>query len=210
MKKLNGNIVGGVLIFLHLVGVVGYLTPFLRPLFLFLTPFNLLLSGVLLMYYHERHTLRFWAVSSIIIVFGFLIEVAGVQTGLIFGEYQYLTTLGFKVWDVPPIIGLNWFLLVYTSADLSRRWLSSRIYRIMLGSIVMVILDLLIEPVAVSYQYWEWLGGEGIPIQNYIAWFVIAACMQVLFHWKTSTNKNVIAPYLLVAQLLYFLALNIL
>ena len=41
---------------------------------------------------------------------GFIFEIIGVKTGLIFGHYKYCNGLGTKVFDVPLIISLNWAL----------------------------------------------------------------------------------------------------
>jgi putative membrane protein len=43
----------------------------------------------------------------IIAVAGFFIEAIGVNTGLIFGNYVYKTTLGWKFLETPLIIGVN-------------------------------------------------------------------------------------------------------
>jgi putative membrane protein len=47
----------------------------------------------------------------LIAVAGFFIEAIGVNTGLIFGNYVYKTTLGWKFLETPLIIGVNWILL---------------------------------------------------------------------------------------------------
>ncbi len=43
----------------------------------------------------------------------------------------------------------------------------------------MLLMDLLIEPVAIHLGYWSWTGGD-IPIQNYLSWFVISLVMALV------------------------------
>ena len=53
---------------------------------------------------------------------GFFVELLGVKTGLIFGNYHYGATFGAKWQDVPYLIGLNWAAMVfYTSSFLAPR-----------------------------------------------------------------------------------------
>jgi putative membrane protein len=48
------------------------------------------------------------------------LEVVGVKTGLIFGEYKYGSTLGIKLFEVPLIIGFNWVFVILGSISISR------------------------------------------------------------------------------------------
>ena len=41
-----------------------------------------------------------------------LTEAIGVNTGLLFGTYEYGANLGFKIFGVPLIIGVNWTVLI--------------------------------------------------------------------------------------------------
>ena len=48
----------------------------------------------------------------------------------------------------------------------------------------MVLLDIMIEPVAIELDFWQWEGGN-IPLQNYLMWFIVALFM----NWIISFNK---------------------
>jgi putative membrane protein len=39
--------------------------------------------------------------------------------------------------------------------------------------------DIILEPVAVKFGYWSW--GHNIPLQNYLAWFVISLAATYIF-----------------------------
>ena len=58
----------------------------------------------------QARPLLFWLVP--IYLGTFLLEVAGVATGAVFGSYRYTPALGALVWGVPPVIGWNWVLVV--------------------------------------------------------------------------------------------------
>nr|WP_237487944.1 carotenoid biosynthesis protein [Hufsiella arboris] len=139
---------------------------------------------------------------------GFFIELAGVKTELIFGKYAYGSTLGIKLWDIPLLIGINWVLLVFgVSSALSYVPFGSKYFKVSIGAIVMVLLDRLIEPVAVKFDYWSWQSGR-IPLQNYLAWFVISWLMLfVIFRFKFE-KRNATAAVLLLVQFLFFAILN--
>lgn len=208
MKKPNHVIVGSVLIILHVVGVAGYLIPATTELFLILTPANLIISALALAVYQEQNTARFFIVSGAIALAGYLIEVLGVKTGVIFGEYSYLTTLGFKVADVPLLIGINWIILVIGTSEVSARVFKGFAARATFAAMLMMLMDVLIEPVAIAYQYWEWEDSQ-VPIQNYMAWFAVALVFQLVYNKMIPNTKNSVAIYLIIAQMLYFGGLNI-
>ena len=71
------------------------------------------------------------------------------------------------------------------------------------------IIDLIIEPVAVSLDFWQWEGGI-IPLFNYLSWLLIAIVIQiVLFKAKIETNR-LFSFYYLFVQLIFFSLLLIL
>lgn len=115
-----------------------------------------------------------WAVPVLALTFG--LEVLGVATGAVFGAYRYGPVLGWHLAAVPPVIGFNWVLVVWGVHAGLRRWLPDLPagIRIAAAALLCVGFDVLLEPVAVRLNYWVWDGGA-IPLQNYLAWGVIAA-----------------------------------
>ena len=182
------------------------LTPF--ESFISLTPLNLLITSSLLLVFHKEWNWQFVLFIVLSIIIGFIAEVVGVATGAIFGEYTYGTTLGWKWWDVPLVIGLNWFLLSYICSSLALRFFSNLWIRTLCAASLMVILDFLIEPVAIEYNFWRW-ETEEVPIQNYIAWFIIAFLPCYLFFSLEFKRQNQFAIYVFGAQFLFFLMNNI-
>ncbi|UZR94158.1 carotenoid biosynthesis protein [Chondrinema litorale] len=182
------------------------LTPF--ESFISLTPLNLLLTSAMLLYFHKDWNRQFFVYVIMAMLTGFFAEVLGVATGVIFGEYAYGATLGWKFLEVPLVIGINWFLLSYVCSSLMFG-VSSNIYiRTMAASLLMVILDLLIEPVAIKYDFWTWAGNE-IPLQNYFAWFIIGLIPCFLFYFLNFKKQNLFAVYVFGAQLMFFFLNNL-
>lgn len=202
-----------VIIFLaliHVVGVGGVLL--LGPEMMRLTPLNLLISAAVLVYFHPERNWRFWIYTSTVLVSGFIIEWIGVKTGLVFGHYYYGKNLGLLLFDIPLIIGVNWLLLSYSSSILAQRVMlyfslsASVIHQSLLASFLMVLVDMFIEPVASACGFWFWKDGS-IPIQNFVAWFVFSFAFNYLFARLKISSKNIIAPFLFVIQLLFFVAI---
>ncbi|MEO0896522.1 MAG: carotenoid biosynthesis protein [Bacteroidota bacterium] len=166
---------------------------------------NLLLSISILAYFHKAWTVPFGIFAFVTFWAGYLIEVIGVTTGAVFGPYHYETALGFKIAGVPPLIGINWLMLVYISNIISQKVVKNIWIRATLGAILVLLLDLVIEPMAIQYDFWLWDTEQGIiPTQNYIAWGLIAWLMSFGFHSIDQEKENSIAPALYVIQLLFF------
>jgi len=197
-----------IVVVFHLVGLIGMTVPALKPLFQLLTPFHLLICTFILLSFHRDWGKAFQIFVVIAFTVGFSSEVLGVKTGFPFGDYAYSEVLGFQLFEVPLLIGVNWFLLVYlTGALLQGRvsWYLAAVF----GAIMMVGLDILIEPVAVKLNFWQWEGAE-IPLSNYVAWFVVALIIQIFYHRQKFQKENPLAGVLLMSLVVFFLALNLL
>ena len=126
----------------------------------------------------------------------------------LFGDYSYGTNLGPKFLGVSPVIGINWGVLALASASLVKRFVSSLGLKIILSSLLMLSVDLLMEPVAIKSGFWSW-GGYDVPLYNYVCWFLVAVFLQwVLFKsGKAETNK--VYETLLILIVLFFSFLNL-
>ncbi|RCK77634.1 MAG: hypothetical protein IGBAC_1943 [Ignavibacteriae bacterium] len=113
----------------------------------------------------------------LIYIISFLIEVIGVNTGLIFGEYTYGQTLGLKISNTPVIIGLNWVLLVYLTSSIVEKYNISNLLKILIASFLMLVYNIVLEKVAPLLDLWQF-SKNVVPVKNYIAWLIIA----IFFH----------------------------
>ena len=194
---------GIVLLIFHLVGLVGLNLNSSRDLFLLLTPFNLLLTATLLFWQHEHFNRPFILFATGIFLAGLGIEMIGVQTGIIFGHYTYGEALGPKIMETPWMIGVNWLVLIYATGGIANRLAAPWWVKTMVAASLMVVLDFFIEPVATCLGFWTWQEGI-IPIQNYIAWWVVSSAMLVFFYKVRFSKDNPISPWVYGVQLLFF------
>ncbi|MFW5757480.1 MAG: carotenoid biosynthesis protein [Bacteroidota bacterium] len=190
------------------VGIIGLANPASRELFKGLMPFSLLLGMGLMFIAHDKWKVKQVLVLLIVALVGYWIEVAGVLTGEVFGQYNYGNSLGIKVWDTPPMIGLNWMMLIYCVYYMMQQTRLPAWGQSIAGSALMVVYDIIMEPVAIRLDMWSW-GGNDIPMQNYIAWFVISLLLLALMHLTQMRYKNRVAPVLFFVQMMFFIILNI-
>ncbi len=140
---------------------------------------------------------------------GFTIEWIGVHKHWVFGNYAYGKTLGFKLDQIPLMIGVNWFLLIYATGILLQKvpvkeaWI-----KVFTGAVLLVFLDLLIEPVAIRFNYWYWFSAI-IPLKNYAGWLLVSMFFLTVFQRFNFKQQTWVAPVLLLVQFVFFVVLNL-
>jgi putative membrane protein len=72
----------------------------------------------------------------------------------------------------------------------------------------MVGFDVLMEPVAISSDFWTWIDGY-IPIYNYVCWFLVGLFLQLIYHFFKLNESNKVNDSLFVIMTLFFIILNI-
>lgn len=134
---------------------------------------------------------------------GFILELIGVQTGVIFGHYSYGENLGLKLSGVPLVIGLNWAMLIFTANILVNRLRIPLVLRSLIAAILLVLLDLIMEQSAGILDFWHFKNGL-IPWINYCSWFLIAFAMSLVFQKKFSKVESSLASHLYFSQIVFF------
>lgn len=186
----------------HVVGFVGFI---LNPVyFKTLSPVNLLLSACLVLIMSQQRKWQFYGSILLVAILGFLLEVLGVKTQVIFGTYFYGNSLGYKLFSVPLLIVINWSILLYCTAQLSK--FKNPIVNALFGAFLMVFLDFFIEQNASKFDFWYWEGNI-IPMQNYIAWFLISFFLNLLVQKNLASKVNNTAIAFYFVQLIFFSAL---
>jgi putative membrane protein len=137
----------------------------------------------------------------------FAIELVGVQTGAIFGQYTYGDTLGKRFLGVPIIIGLNWVIVIMAASEAANLLKVALVPKLFIAAFLAVLLDFLIEPVAAKLGYWYWSGGI-IPVQNFIAWFVLSFILAAGYYIFRISSGNRLSIHFYISQLIFFGALN--
>lgn len=198
---------------IYAVGVIGFTIPFTHNLFRMLTPLVLLISLALL-YWYDRDRSRgsqgkrglFYA---FVFVASFLVEMWGVNSGAVFGSYLYGSGLGVKIAGTPPLIGLNWVLMIYLTSAIFTPLHRNGWNGILFPSLLMVGYDLILEQVAPKMEMWSWADNH-IPLQNYLVWGLLALLFHTIRYLLRIGDKNRMALPLFLVQLLFFLLIYLL
>jgi len=190
----------------HLCGMVG-ISYGNKDFFLAFTPINLFISFVLLFVNQKQLESKELKSAFLIFFIGMISEILGVNYGLIFGDYVYLDNLGVKILGVPVLIGVNWIILTFITGSLSSFIFKNKYVSILMGAILMIGLDLLIEPVAPLLGFWIF-DLQKVPLQNYLGWFVIGIITQALFQFKIAEKELTFSTHLLIINAIFFAFLN--
>jgi putative membrane protein len=207
--KVTQRICSYLVILFFTVGLVGFLYAPYIDLFKTLVPYHLLLMLLLMIISQPSKNEYFWLFFLLIYIAGFMIELIGTRTGLIFGKYSYGSTLGIKLIGTPLMIGVNWILVIYSAGMLLSALRIRNFYLfLLLGASLVTLLDYLIEPVAIKFDYWSW-DSAVIPLKNYLAWFAFSALLMGLFYKMYFRKQNAAAVTYFVVQFIFFLVLRI-
>lgn len=187
----------------YLVGVVLFVIPQTRDLFLWVTPWVLLANFLVILIFHPQWNMKSVLAFIAVIVLSILVEMKGVSDERIFGSYNYLTTLGIKFKDTPLLIGLNWFMLVYGSHAVASKWIGNRLLKILAAGLLMVFYDVIIEFVAPTFRMWEF-SRPYPPLQNFIMWFILAFVFVGIFELLRINTRNSQARVIFLVQTAFF------
>jgi len=191
-----------------LAGLIFHLIPITYPIVTKLTDVFLLISNGLALFYVFKGTpsgkLLVWSISAFTITF--FLEYLGVLTGKIFGDYHYGETMMLQLGNVPVVIALNWMVLIMATYSLAAKFVRNRVLIPVISSVFIVVFDIILEPVAMKLDYWQW-GGGSVPIQNYIAWFVISLIFSGILSYMDIKIKSIFLRNFFLLQIVFFLAL---
>ncbi len=114
-------------------------------------------------------------------------ELLGTSTGIPFGDYGYLSGLGYKIAGLVPFtiplswfyVGLSAYLLARVALQTQRHWLI-HFEAIMLGALLLTAWDFVLDPAMTrgSIPFWTWFQPGpffGMPLQNFGGWMLTGA-----------------------------------
>ena len=144
-------------------------------------------------------------ITFVIISFfiGVFIEIIGTKTGLIFGgkyEFNLKLSPGPSISGIPLIIPLSWSGLTYMILNYCELVLGGSFYSLsnqnitllFLPSILMVLLDLILDPIAVDEKRWSWKKSGvyyGVPLLNFVGWLFTTFLILFIFQLIQSDFK---------------------
>lgn len=155
-------------------------------------PLFLILAHILIMFSYPKN-FQGWLLYVFFV--GLASEVVGLSTGFIFGDYQYTSVLGLKVFGTPVAIGSAWVVL----AGFVRLFLGyfklSFLHYCFLASLLMVSIDLVLDPVAANHlNFWTWQTSGlyyDIPTHNFLGWFFVSLII-FIFGYKPNPTASLL------------------
>lgn len=192
----------------YAVGLFGLGIPWTREIFITLIPANFLVAFVVLLITDKSDLKVLIPFSIAVFIISFAIEAIGVNTGMIFGDYQYGKSLGLRIFETPAVIGWNWLMLIYCTTLVAGQFTRNRYFISFLVAVLMVVYDFILERPAGYLDMWNWDRGL-IPMQNFLAWFGISWIFAGVFQLLRPKLVNPVAATLFGVQLLFFFLLNI-
>jgi bisanhydrobacterioruberin hydratase len=223
MLKTKSQIATAIAIFFHAIGLIGMFIN--KEFFVGLTAINLLLMLGLLIYTQKKISIGFVLFFVFCFVTGVAVEIIGVNTGNLFGDYTYSKMLGVAIKNVPLIIGVNWFIIMYCCGILVHTILGEASLKLQQmtkmpvpalkvisiisdGAMVAVLFDWIMEPAAVKLGYWKWLGDGDIPSYNYLSWLGVSTILMAAFGLLKFDKQNIFAINLLLTMAMFFMLIR--
>jgi putative membrane protein len=197
------------LYFLILVYVSGSIGFVMNPAFFSpFTPYTLLFTCFVFLIHIPVADKKFLLAFFTIAFLGYIIEVIGVKTGLIFGKYSYGDGLGIKLLEVPLIISINWAMLICAGIRIVSSIFANKITVLAVAALLVTLIDLLIEQVAPKLDFWQF--ESGLPgIHNYLGWIGVAFFISYFFYPILIKSNRTVSLIILILQIIFFTSLFI-
>ena len=209
MKANKKNISIFIIWLVHISGLLGMVFYDL-DFFAGYTSINLFLMSIILFANIKLNNKN--QIFSLLLIFliGMFSEFIGVNYGLIFGDYIYGNNLGFKLFGVPFLIGLNWVILTVICANIASILIknNSIIQIIILGTLLMLFMDFVMEPIAPKLDLWKFKNLV-VPTSNYIGWLIISILTQTIYNIQFKEKEVKLSFNLYTAIFIFFVSLNL-
>lgn len=122
---------------------------------------------------------------AIIVIGAGVVETIGTTTGRPFGPYEYTPFFGPRIGVLPLAIPLAWYAVLGSGHYLIFHWFKPASRRLTAVTVAAwaTAFDFVLEPFAAYVKsYWIWQTPT-IPMQNYVAWFVLSFLLARLAPW---------------------------
>ena len=176
-----------------------------------------MLLGTLAVAFYAYRTIGKWHWLSFMLPAIFLSlgsELLGTSTGFPFGNYRYISGLGYKIAGLVPFtIPLSWFYLGFSAYVIARAGLATvpmkawlrQMWAIAFGALCLTSWDFVLDPAmsqaTIPFWVWEQPGAFfGMPYQNFAGWmatgvlFMAVAAMLWRFQPLQLPNKDLELP----------------
>jgi putative membrane protein len=142
-------------------------------------------------------------------IMGFIAEVVGVHSGVIFSGYWYTDVLVPQLLNVPLVMICAWIVLIGYVRQMLIGCACSRWLIVVIAGAWMTAIDLVIDPLAAGVLgYWQWLEQGlyyGIPVHNFLGWFGVS--LLIFSSLRGQVVKNAWAQHTGLSIILFFTVL---
>lgn len=201
LKPVNRWIPVGLIWLFHLSAIIGILIGY-EDWFIPKTPLNLCVIFASIVGFYPLDTPKKWGMFALIALLGQSAEWIGVSQGIPFGDYAYGSNFGPKIAGVPLLIGIFWALLTFVTHTIALQWQRAKALAPLIGALLMLLLDLLMERSAPRFDFWSF-GGEP-PLENYVSWFGLALIFQGLLWSQRIRGDFRVSLHVFLAQGVFF------
>jgi uncharacterized membrane protein len=120
---------------------------------------------------------------------GLVAEAVGVATGVPFGAYTYLGTLGPELLGVPAVVPLAWVMMAWPALVVGRALGRRPAAVVAVGAAALAAWDLFLDPQMVAAGHWAWADPQpalplvpGVPLSNYGGWLLVSVVLIAALH----------------------------
>ena len=156
-----------------------------------------------LLSFGSKFAFQYLAITT---VFSFFIETVGVNTGWPFGVYEYSSTLGFFIFDVPLVVPFAWAMMAYPALIAARRVAGAWVF--LYGGAILMGWDMFLDPQMVTAGRWTWeVTGASfpfapeIPLSNPFGWLLSGLTLMAILHFTLPREHRKEAPSTLAADI---------
>lgn len=128
-------------------------------------------------------------------------EALSIATGFPYSHFTYNDVFGYKLGGlVPWTVFFGWTPLVIATTSIARQAFHRPLSIILFSSMLLVLFDLVFDPVVTALGFWEWdMSGHyyGVPLQNFFGW-LLSGSVGSLLTYRVYTGKRSVIPELLL------------
>ena len=157
---------------------------------------------------------RALGILFVLSVLAITVEALAIVTGFPFGEFSYSGDLGYRVFGlVPWTVAFAYRPMLLGSIAVASHIAGTAPARFIVASgLVLVLVDLVVDPALVHAGMWVWPGGGlyyGIPATNFLGWFITGSIYAGIFYAAARQELSVglQVPIAVAASLLLILGL---
>lgn len=148
-------------------------------------------------------------VLIILSVYAIVIEMIALKTGIPYGRFDYGERIGYKLFNLLPwTLSFAYVPLVLGTVTISQKIATSKVSVIGISTLLLVLIDLVIDPGAVSLKFWHYHGGGffyHVPLLNFVGWILTGAIGSYIVYLLIEKNKvSIKIAYSLLCILLFW------